>query len=81
MKKLTLNLNALQVQSFETARERAGGGTVRGHDWGYQETINYCGPTELDLFGCGRTLATGCLTCPQNCTAENVTCRSEQCGV
>jgi len=32
MKKIALSLDALQVESFETAADRPARGTVRGHD-------------------------------------------------
>ncbi|HSU16409.1 hypothetical protein [Longimicrobium sp.] len=49
MKKLTLELDALSVESFDTGAEAAGEGTVRGHDtriteW-CQSTYVGCKPT------------------------------------
>lgn len=74
MNKLKLNLDRLQVQSFETERPGTGAGTVRGHVW----TIGTCQNTEIGR-GCGRTLETGCMTCPVPCTVDE-TCDA-QCGV
>jgi len=49
MKKLTLAMDALRVESFDTGAEEARGGTVRGHDtriteWCYSTYVG-CKPT------------------------------------
>ena len=70
MKKLTLNLEHLRVESFATDRAILPGGTVRGHDDTLEETgRGVCNPT----------LITGCLTCPVPCTVDG-TCHQLQCG-
>jgi hypothetical protein len=53
MKKLTLEMDALRVESFETGEE-ARGGTVRGHDTRITE---WCQSTYV---GCKPTI--GCVT-------------------
>ncbi|MBV9107775.1 MAG: hypothetical protein JO306_00030 [Gemmatimonadetes bacterium] len=48
MKKLTLRLEALEVESFDTARENGSRGTVRGHDTRETEWCSWydkCGET------------------------------------
>lgn len=40
MRKLSLDLDALAVDSFATAGETGGRGTVRGHDTGFTEFCN-----------------------------------------
>jgi hypothetical protein len=53
MRKLTLDVNALAVESFGTARDEGARGTVRGHD-------------SLDPGGTGGGDSCG-LTCPATC--------------
>lgn len=70
MKKLTLDLNALHVESFETvpARERAGG-TVEGHGL----TISECLPYDDDQMTRGDScLHTRCgASCDGNCPTND----------
>lgn len=52
MKKLTLEIAELKVESFQVAEEDARSGTVRGHDhtfWG--ETCTLCGTGPCDECG------------------------------
>lgn len=80
MRKLTLNLDELQVESFETDAVRAARGTVEGNE----EYTYYCGSVE---FGC-RTPgyascdATRCKACSSEPTCEvscNATCGFTAC--
>ena len=79
MEKLKLEIDALQVQSFEPDAAREGRGTVRGHLSAYYELCNVddtwqntctCEPTcNADTcFNCG---SAGCASagCTVNCTA------------
>jgi hypothetical protein len=70
MKKLTLNLEHLKVESFETDRAPGSRGTVQANSGSLE-------PTGRGV--CNPTLITGCLTCPIDCTADG-TCHQLQCG-
>ncbi|HEX8246033.1 MAG TPA: hypothetical protein VF541_21135 [Longimicrobium sp.] len=54
MKKLKLQLDALEVESFEVAKQTAEGGTVRGHD-----------SSSSARLGC----MDGCVSCYDTCNA------------
>lgn len=58
MKKLRLNLDELEVESFETEAEHAERGTVHGH----AQYSAYCPPGES-------LQASNCPTCQQTCVA------------
>ena len=67
MKKLSLNLEALTVESFETNEAAEARGTVRGH----VDTGNLCGGTgfECEPTFEGRTChGEGGFTCEYHCT-------------
>lgn len=51
MKKLTLNLDELAVDSFVTSLAARDEGTVRGHDWAWSDE-SVC-PTVTDAAGNG----------------------------
>jgi hypothetical protein len=72
MKKLTLELDALQVQSFETASERvAQFGTVNGHakKTGIDDTN--CSAVDACPSGRGCTQLATCLGCEETNTCES----------
>jgi hypothetical protein len=75
MKKLTLSLDHLRVESFHTDGARGPGGTVRAHD----STREFTHDPETTEYTNNPTLITGCLTCPVHCTADG-TCAQQQCG-
>lgn len=83
MKKLSLNLDALSVETFETASEEALRGTVHGHaSWHYQGCTPYepCNPVSsgtytedytCDDYSCWNSCAPTCAnTCNNTCTCE-----------
>ncbi|HEX2079681.1 MAG TPA: hypothetical protein VHG08_18340 [Longimicrobium sp.] len=73
MKKLELNVDALQVESFDTApAEMEGRGTVRGHD-----ATEYGGASCAP--NCSDTNFTDWASC-QGCTADPYTCPSRRPG-
>jgi hypothetical protein len=76
MKKLTLSLDALEVQSFVTADDAPGGGTVHGE----QCTC----PTACTCPGCPTCDATCPATCENTCDDDTCnTCAAscwESCG-
>ena len=82
MPKLTLVLDALRVESFETSPADARrGGTVHAHGWADQEPVKTqvsvqgyasCDP---DVFTCGDTCGDRCHTLPATC----MTCTLDVC--
>lgn len=61
MKKLKLSLELLCVDSFQTAGEQQGRGTVQGHD----------GTRYADTCGCGPRPSDGCsIGCPATFTCD-----------
>lgn len=75
MKKLTLNVEHLRVDSFETDRAHRPGGTVQAHVW----TREFTNDPETTEYTQNPTLITGCLTCPVPCTVDG-TCDQRNCG-
>ncbi|HEX8691074.1 MAG TPA: hypothetical protein VF746_01430 [Longimicrobium sp.] len=71
MKKLRLDLDALVVESFDTARGAERGGTVRANE---QEYCPYCCCCPCCCTCCN----TCCATCPATCqnTCDDATCLS-----
>ena len=71
MKKLSLDLNALQVESFEPSAVRRAWGTVAAHE----------GTTPLEddsrggcpgSYGCPSAEISGCGTCGKGCDASSI---------
>lgn len=71
MRKMRLDLDSLDVESFAPANETGAPGTVHGHVTAYWE-LCYPGQTEAPAAGCGPTEN----TCPMTCNQD--TCY--QCG-
>lgn len=66
MKKLTLELDALRVESFRTGAIRDADGTIRGHghEWDWQEdAIKRAAGTEGCSDGCTHSCASGARVC------------------
>ncbi len=70
MKKLKLELDALQVESFRTGAARNADGTVRGHvyeweryEWGWEDAVNRPAPTVGCSDGCTHTCGSGGPVC------------------
>jgi hypothetical protein len=84
MKKLTLNLDALHVESFEPVSDRErSGGTVRAHEHSHDGA---CLPNPDDQYTRGYTCLQTCPgkytcdnTCLQTC-GDNNTCNFYLCG-
>ena len=95
-RKLSLDIDALAVDSFETSARNAGHGTVRAHD-----ATQVCQPTPPEYIDVGCTCYASCL-CPTNayycatvmatviscdytyndsCEYDTVTCRGESCDL
>lgn len=74
MKKLTLSLDALRVESFDTSAVRAErDGTVHGHDGGCDCSC-CCGSNETcrtcDQSACDTCIFDSCGTCETVCAAQ-----------
>lgn len=87
MKKLNLDLNALEVESFETSRLSNWEGTVRGHDDVTEGGDTKCGGVHTCGDGCqGRVSAGpvtecgGVETCGQGCVRPVSEGPVTQCG-
>ena len=73
-RKLRLELDALRVESFDTADARAGAGTVRGHQEDAEhEIVDEPGEVQPCTCGCtrdgacGSDTVCGAVTCGTNC--------------
>ena len=69
MRKLSLNPDSLEVQSFPTEEVAAGRGTVRGMDSASvdQDTCHTC-PSDVDTcVSCAGTCFNTCASCPLSC--------------
>jgi len=83
MKKLTLELDALRVDTFDTG-EGGGRGTVRGRDYSeywpcetepYDDSVNYCSPSPTAAATCGSTCGSTCAgTCGCGATQNQWSC-------
>ncbi len=73
MKKLTLALDRLQVDTFVTGDEGLSGGTVRGHDTEPQPIPgdNELAPAKSWDTMCARTI---CFTCDRLCPSNPTVC-------
>lgn len=72
MKKLTLSLDNLQVESFSTAAGEAGRGTVQANGWNTDTEAN---PSDLGDAGCSAYY-----TCLQGCGGSNDNSGWNTCG-
>jgi len=73
MRKLHLDPDALEVQSFSTDEAEKRWGTVRGMDSATvdQDTCHTC-PSDVDTcVSCQGTCFNTCSTCPQSCNPAN----------
>jgi hypothetical protein len=83
MRKLTLDVDALAVESFETARGAAGAGTVQGRAAG---VIQNPQPNTSEIWSCNGTCITctdcnTCISCPGTCfDVSCASCGGETCG-
>lgn len=74
MKKLRLELDALRVESFDTAGGAGGRGTVQGHNVTYGESWDWpCEPVDSDYTADPAQCQTQAYTCAASC---NGTCHS-----
>jgi hypothetical protein len=83
MKKLSLNLDSLEVESFEASSRRSGIGTVRGYD-DESDTTAPCWADTIEGPPCDSTgfqILCTCTyggpnngTCDATCNTEAVTC-------
>jgi len=80
MRKLRLDLDSLDVQSFATDEETPAGGTVHGQSGLCQST--YYGCTYTDWETCENTCQT-CdqYTCWESCYGSCLTCYDETCAL
>jgi hypothetical protein len=83
MRKLTLDLATLDVQSFHLAADANGGGTVRGEEdivgWSdYESCIAIPGCNPSDQPSCAPSCGA---SCPATCRGEQtcITCNDPQC--
>ena len=65
MKKLTLNVDALKVETFDTVRTGQMRGTVAAHN----DTLETCEPPVSDGYTCDARW-----TCHYQCTYQGPTC-------
>jgi hypothetical protein len=73
MKKLKLNAEAIEVQSFEAAREPAQRGTVQAHESDYHNDCTLGCPTDGECTY-WRSCWTERYDCTPNCTEGGWTC-------
>lgn len=82
-----LELDALRVESFDTAPPGRGGGTVRGHEYDAFESQAVEAVVRTDVrVDCGSWIdacpsrAGTCDTCKESCLGTCSTCDAEACG-
>ena len=78
MRKLTLDLDSLDVQSFATDEETPANGTVFGHT-GYFCASTYYGCTYTDFETCESGCTCGQHTCEATCYWTCATCNGVTC--
>lgn len=85
MKKITLDLNTLEVDSFEVGPDRAHGGTVRAHDddddsnssapcWARTAEGSNCDSTGLQILCTCTYGGENNGTCDATCNMQNTNC-------
>ena len=79
MKKLTLNVEDLAIESFETAEEKREQGTVQGYATNGNQ--NTCDPLVGTCFGytCYESCETRCGSCDYTCDPAVGTCFGYTC--
>jgi hypothetical protein len=77
MKKLTLKLSDLRVETFATAEQTGGKGTVQGH-YGTNHTMQPVTACQTQVDTCGRQWSNEG-TCDQTC-GQPATCGYAYCG-
>lgn len=83
MRRLKLEMDALQVESFDVAHRAGARGTVRGREYTqvpwecdsepYEDSINYCAPPPTSMFSCAYTCGNSC-SCGCTRTQGGYTC-------
>jgi len=85
MKKLNLDVSALEVESFQTSRLSGWAGTVHGNDDATEGGATQCGGIQTCGQGCqlsggGATKCGGVQTCGDGCPQQPTAGGATQCG-